>query len=143
MQAYGSALVIARCIKRKLRLKDAWWALRNLSARKVIVSGGTRTLTWGVEFRHCVESCHTDSWERQEVNEVKHNASLVNEYAVWSLLCEYHPRLPRDGLWWEAHQIAQEMEMVAYDRVRFRDQRIPIFGRWRIPWLLRNSYWME
>ncbi len=123
--------------------KDAWWALTSLSVREAIVSGGTRTLTRYVEFRHCVESCHTDSWEQQEVSEVKHNASLVNEYALWALLCEYHPQLPRDGLWWEAHQIAQAMEMVAYDCVRFRDRRMPLSGRWGIPWILRNSHWME
>ena len=105
--------------------KAVWWTLTSLSAREAIISEGTRTLIRLVEFRYCVESCHTNSWERQEVSGVKHNASLVNEYALWALLCEYHPQLRRDGLWWEAHQIAQEMEIMAYDRVRFRDWRIP------------------
>ncbi|PSR24770.1 MAG: hypothetical protein C7B47_13985 [Sulfobacillus thermosulfidooxidans] len=50
-----------------------------------------------------------------------HNEWLVNEQAVWALLCGYHPQSARDGLRWEAHQIAMETEMALYDRVRYRN----------------------
>ncbi len=64
----------------------------------------------------------------------RHDEPLVNEQAVWALLCEYHLQSARDGLRWEAHQIAMEMELALYDRVRYRDghARIVVIGDFRI-----------
>ena len=68
------------------------------------------------------------------MSEVKHDQALVNEHAVWTLLCEYHPQSGRDKLRWEAHQIAQEIEMTLYDQIRSRDRgmKFPVSGRWGV-----------
>ncbi|PSR28689.1 MAG: hypothetical protein C7B43_09760 [Sulfobacillus benefaciens] len=57
---------------------------------------------------------------------MKHQAFPINEYAVWMLLHEYYPQCAEDSLVFEAHQIAQELELALFDRIRCRNRHAHI-----------------
>ena len=49
------------------------------------------------------------------------SASLINESVVCAVLCDYYPEWNEEALMTEARQIAREMEIALYDRIRYRD----------------------
>ncbi len=48
-------------------------------------------------------------------------ASVVDENVIRNLLREYHPNLTKEQLMMFGHVIAEEIELLIYDRIRYME----------------------